>query len=237
MNKERIDNLLADIRVLEKLVSGMREEDFYMVSSFTQSFEQAHKVLVDIHSLEIERLETLRRQMEEHQKIIRSISSLKPATMPQPVPEPTPAPIAKEPKKEEVKVEEKPVVVIEEPQKTEEPAHRPKEVPVPPVVAPSFLPVQEKDIVAEKKTTVFLSEILEKKSLSDFRKAFSLNDRFRFKRELFNGDEAMMNKAISELNDVQSYDDSISYLRSELNWNTEDEAVGDFIKLLEKRFL
>ena len=79
--------------------------------------------------------------------------------------------------------------------------------------------------------------MLEKKNFSDFRKAFSLNDRFRFRRELFGGDEARMNKVINDLNDLHSYEDSVTYLNNELKWNIEDEAVADFIKLLEKRFL
>ena len=88
-----------------------------------------------------------------------------------------------------------------------------------------------------EKQGVFLSDILEKKNLSDFRKAFSLNDRFRFRRELFGGNEEKMNKAITDLNDIHSYEESVTYLNNELKWNIEDEAVADFIKLLEKRFL
>lgn len=84
---------------------------------------------------------------------------------------------------------------------------------------------------------ISLHEILEKKNLSDFRKAFSLNDRFRFRRDLFGGDESRMNQAISELNDIQTYEDSITYLHQVLKWNIEDEAIADFIQLLEKRFL
>ena len=82
-----------------------------------------------------------------------------------------------------------------------------------------------------------LTKLMEKKNFSDFRKAFSLNDRFRFRRELFGGDEARMNKVINDLNDLHSYEDSVTYLNNELKWNIEDEAVADFIKLLEKRFL
>ena len=91
--------------------------------------------------------------------------------------------------------------------------------------------------VTSEKQSVFLSDILEKKNLSDFRKAFSLNDRFRFRRELFGGNEEKMNKAITDLNDIHSYEESVTYLNNELKWNIEDEAVADFIKLLEKRFL
>ena len=91
--------------------------------------------------------------------------------------------------------------------------------------------------ISNERTGLFLNDLLEKNNLSDFRKAFSLNDRFRFRRELFGGDEERMNKAINELNELHLYEDSISYLNDELKWNIEDEAVADFIKLLEKRFL
>lgn len=99
------------------------------------------------------------------------------------------------------------------------------------------VPHKETDIVAEKKNTIFLSEILEKKQLSDFRKAISLNDHFRFRRELFGGDEKEMSKAIADLNELNTLEDSMSYLNGVLKWNMEDEAVAGFIQLLEKRFL
>lgn len=84
--------------------------------------------------------------------------------------------------------------------------------------------------------SISLNEVIQKKFLADFRKAFSLNDRFRFRRELFGGDEGRMNEAISDLNELQSFEESITYLDKKLKWNVEDEAVADFIKLLEKRF-
>ena len=92
--------------------------------------------------------------------------------------------------------------------------------------------------VANKLSTsgVSINEILERKNLSDFRKAFSLNDRFYFRRELFAGDEVRMNQVIADLNDIHSYENSIDYLDKELKWNIDDKAVSDFIKLIEKRF-
>ncbi|OAV75911.1 hypothetical protein Barb7_00428 [Bacteroidales bacterium Barb7] len=72
---------------------------------------------------------------------------------------------------------------------------------------------------------------------SDFRKAFSLNDRFLFRRELFGGNEERMSKAIAALNELPSYEESIAYLREELKWDTDNEVVTAFITLLEKRFL
>ena len=191
-NKEKIDYLLIDIRELEKLVAGMRDAEIYPASFFNQTFQLTHKVLKELHTLEEFQLEALRKQMEEHQRLIDSIPVSKPLQMPE----------------EKIVQETIPLKEIEIPHKT---------------------------ILADK-SSISLNDILEKKNLSDFRKAFSLNDRFRFRRELFGGNEEKMNKAIADLNDLSSYEESVTYLNKVLNWNIEDASVADFIKLLEKRF-
>ncbi|MCC8153392.1 MAG: hypothetical protein LIP01_03745 [Tannerellaceae bacterium] len=91
-------------------------------------------------------------------------------------------------------------------------------------------------LIPEKNTTS-LSDIMEKKQLADFRKAFSLNDRFYFLRELFAGDDIRMNEVIADLNEIQSLEDSLDYINNKMRWNPEDKPVADFILLLEKRFL
>lgn len=228
-NKEKIDYLLLDLKELETLIAGMRDAEVYPVSFFSQTFNLTHKVLNDLHSLETAQIEMLREQMEAHQALIQSLPN--PAAAPMPVvPEVQEEPVAetvivREP---EVKVEVKePVreIIIEKPE----------------IITPSAKPEKQAEAphkpITTEKQGVFLSDLLEKKNLSDFRKAFSLNDRFRFRRELFGGDEEKMNKAITDLNDIHSYEESVAYLNNELKWNIEDEAVADFIKLLEKRFL
>ncbi|WP_455638876.1 hypothetical protein [Parabacteroides sp.] len=230
-NKEKIDYLLLDLKELETLIAGMRDAEVYPVSFFSQTFNLTHKILNDLHSLETAQIEVLRKQMEAHQALIQSLPN--PVAAPMPVPEVVE--IQEEPKAEKPKVEE-PVkeVIVEQPEiiiKEKETVQPEKTVePEKPVEAP------RKPVTAEK-PGVFLNDLLEKKNLSDFRKAFSLNDRFRFRRELFGGDEDKMYKAVTDLNEINSYEESIAYLNNELKWNVEDEAVADFIKLLEKRFL
>jgi hypothetical protein len=85
-------------------------------------------------------------------------------------------------------------------------------------------------------TTRPLNEIIEKKALADIRRSLSLNDRFRYRRELFGGSDEQMNSALERLNAFTSADESISYIKNTLGWNTEDEAAAEFIKLIEKRF-
>ena len=219
-NKEKIDYLLLDIRELETLVAGMRDAEVYPVSFFGQTFDLTHKILKDLHALETAQIEMLRKQMEEHQALIQSIppSVATPVQTVQEASITAPAPIPA-----------KPEPVIQEQEIRQEPI--PVEEPETPAVEASG------KVIPAERPGLFLNDLLEKKNFSDFRKAFSLNDRFRFRRELFGGDEARMNKVINDLNDLHSYEDSVTYLNNELKWNIEDEAVADFIKLLEKRFL
>lgn len=228
-NKEKIDYLLLDIRELERLVAGMRDAEVYPMSFFGQTFDLTHKILKDLHSLEAAQIEMLRKQMEEHQALIQSIppSVATPVQTAQEPPVIASAPIQAE---AETIVEEPEVKQIVTEEVIKEVPH--EETPVEEPVA-----VQPEPVMPPERPGLFLNDLLEKKNLSDFRKAFSLNDRFRFRRELFGGDEARMNKAINDLNDLHSYEDSVTYLNNELKWNIEDEAVADFIKLLEKRFL
>ncbi|MDR1344922.1 MAG: hypothetical protein LBJ39_06170 [Tannerellaceae bacterium] len=106
----------------------------------------------------------------------------------------------------------------------------------PPSPAPSPAPTHTVDAMIAGKQTVSLNDALEKIKLSDFRKAFSLNDRFHFRQELFGGDEAKMNKAITDLNDIRSYEESVAYLNKSQNWDMKNAVVAGFLALLEKRF-
>jgi hypothetical protein len=101
-------------------------------------------------------------------------------------------------------------------------------------VIESALLLQETASSAEKQSAS-LNEALGG-GLSDFRKAFSLNDRFYFRKELFGDDEAKMNKILSDLNGIQSYEESVRYLNDKQGWGTENNAAPEFLKLLEKRF-
>ena len=139
-----------------------------------------------------------------------------------------PEPIAEEPKPAEEEV--KPI--IEEP--------KPIEEEVKPIAEEAKPAVSHKETPAEptvaKPQPNSLNDLLERQHLSDFRKAFSLNDRFRFRRELFSGSETLMNQVIADLNEIKSYEESIAYINKVLHGSVEEEAMADFLQLIEKRF-
>lgn len=97
----------------------------------------------------------------------------------------------------------------------------------PPVASSSF----------REKAETSLNDKMEKAKLTDLRKAFTLNDRFRFCRELFGGDEQQMNRVISELNETASYGQALVLLKNVTDWDFENDSVIDFLKLVERRFL
>jgi hypothetical protein len=92
-------------------------------------------------------------------------------------------------------------------------------------------------IPAEGSAPPSVNDAMEKRKLSDLRKAFSLNDRFLYRRELFGGNEEVMNRVITALNNKTSYKESILFLEEKLKWDFTNPTVKDFIKILEIRFL
>lgn len=112
-------------------------------------------------------------------------------------------------------VAEEPVVV--------EPVAEIPEAPVPPV-APEVI---EEEPVAEEPAA---SEAVENTKLL---RAFTLNDKFRFRRELFNGDIEDFADTLSLLAHMPSYAEAVDYLTNDLLWDTRNPNVEDFFAILK----
>jgi len=82
-----------------------------------------------------------------------------------------------------------------------------------------------------------VSEVAEKNKLDDLRKSFSINDRFRYRRELFDSNEERMYRAIANLNTKTTLKDAMQFIEDNLHWDLTSSAARDFVKVLEKRFL
>ena len=117
--------------------------------------------------------------------------------------------------------EEKPVVAVTEEGKKEEPT----------IVEE---PVVEAVVKEEEPKSVVLGESL--KLSAGLRHAISLNDSFRFSRELFGGNIDLMNRVIEQISVMSSYKTAVAFLSSKVELNEEKEAVNDFLELLKKFF-
>lgn len=68
------------------------------------------------------------------------------------------------------------------------------------------------------------------------RPLFSVNDRFRFRRELFSGSDDDFNAALGLAATMDSYDEAENYFFSELEWNPEDSVVMEFMEILHRYY-
>lgn len=74
------------------------------------------------------------------------------------------------------------------------------------------------------------------KKVDDIRQAISLGDRFRFQRELFRNNGEDMNKTLSYINMLATYNEVISFLLSKYGWQEDNEAVQDFFQIIKRKF-
>ncbi len=95
-------------------------------------------------------------------------------------------------------------------------------------------PVDETVVKEEEPKSAVLGESL--KLSAGLRHAISLNDSFRFSRELFGGNTDLMNRVIEQISVMSSYKTAVAFLSSKVELNEEKEAVNDFLELLKKYF-
>lgn len=143
-------------------------------------------------------------------------------------PIPVAAPIVPEaPKAEIPAVEEMPAV-------EEEPIAEPIVEPVAePVAEPIAEPQPEPELFEEPASP---KAVLYGKPVSDIRQAISLGDRFLYQRELFGQNAELMQRTLTDLNDLHSFDEAISYIMTHFQWDTESSTYQQFIVTLHRRF-
>ena len=125
-------------------------------------------------------------------------------------------------------VVEKPVEVVtaplEEPKPAVEP--QPKSNIEEPVIKEE--PAQEKE-QASPKAAVY------GKAVDDIRQAISLGDRFLYQRELFGQNAELMQRTLTELNALGSFDEAMNYI-AQFGWDQESNSYQQFIVTLHRRF-
>lgn len=143
-----------------------------------------------------------------------------------------PAPVQPEPEPE---AEPEPVVVT----MTEEVA----EVNEPETVAGTAEPEPEQpeadarpEVKSEAKAEMRVDEMLTRREARELRKAFTLNDKFRFRRELFNNDNDKFRETLERIERMQSNDEAVAYMTEVLGWNLDEEAPSDFAATVANHF-
>lgn len=155
-----------------------------------------------------------------------------------PMPEPVSAAAAEEEEEEEEEIvvgnpekDEEPVIVPEAPEMPE-----PEQLELPEVTVE---PAQSAEVSMKIETNTASTPILAEriKTAGDLRRSISLNDSFRFSRELFGGSMEQMNHVLQQIGEMHSLDAALVFLSSKIKVEEENEAKADLVELLKKYFI
>lgn len=150
----------------------------------------------------------------------------------QAVPEPEDAPeaiaesaLTEETEDAEVTVAETPVPATPAPAAA--PAPSPAEVPAP-------APAEPQPVQTEPAAT--LDERIARDRAKDIFKAFTLNDKFRFRRELFRNSQQEFDDTLEIISGMSSLDEAEEYFYEDLCWDPDNEHVKAFMEVVAKHF-
>ena len=155
-----------------------------------------------------------------------------------PMPEPVSAAAAAAAEEEEEEIvvgnpekDEEPVIVPEAPEMPE-----PEQLELPEVTVE---PAQSAEVSMKIETNTASTPILAEriKTAGDLRRSISLNDSFRFSRELFGGSMEQMNHVLQQIGEMHSLDAALVFLSSKIKVEEENEAKADLVELLKKYFI
>ena len=155
---------------------------------------------------------------------------------------PMPEPVSAAAEEEEEEEEEE--IVVGNPEKDEEPVIVPEAPEMPeseqlelPEV--TVEPAQSAEVSMKIETNTASTPILAEriKTAGDLRRSISLNDSFRFSRELFGGSMEQMNHVLQQIGEMHSLDAALVFLSSKIKVEEENEAKVDLVELLKKYFI
>ena len=63
-----------------------------------------------------------------------------------------------------------------------------------------------------------------------------LNDRFRFRHDLFSDDNDLFRETIDILNTLEDFEKAVDFLDKKFNWDPEDATVVYFYDIIKPKF-
>lgn len=96
------------------------------------------------------------------------------------------------------------------------------------------VPTVNDTLAAETQLT--LDEKLARERAADISKAFTLNDRFRFRRELFRNSDEEFRETLEAIGSMADMDEAEDYFFNDLCWDASDPVVKEFMAIVAKHF-
>lgn len=102
-----------------------------------------------------------------------------------------------------------------------------------------YVPYKEPSIPQSRPSAsepIKLDEKLARENSRNLRKAFSLNDKFRFRRELFSNSDILMNETLDAIEAMSSINEATDYFYTDLKWDKSNQDVADFVEIITHHF-
>lgn len=80
------------------------------------------------------------------------------------------------------------------------------------------------------------SNIVSEENESRGKLVFSINDKFRFRKELFGDSDVDFNNTLVLVASMENYDEAEDYFVNEQGWNTSKESVKEFLDIIKRYF-
>lgn len=93
------------------------------------------------------------------------------------------------------------------------------------------------ELLDDEEEGLTLDEALQRSMSRDLRRAFSLNDRFRYRRELFGNSDVEMNDTLNLVETMHSFGEAEEFFYGDLEWDRESPEVKDFMTIIKNHFL
>ena len=93
------------------------------------------------------------------------------------------------------------------------------------------------EIISQDRDVLRVDELLQLHTSKDIKKAFTLNDKFRFCRELFGNCEARFIDTIDLLSAMPTIEEALEYLYVDMGWDSDNDDVKDFVVIITNHFI
>ncbi|MDR3326656.1 MAG: hypothetical protein LBT04_00730 [Prevotellaceae bacterium] len=237
-DKLLITLIQKDIRELEILTQGLEQMLSYPQILIDLSISKAQNIVDCLQKLplpvaEKNEIEVIKEERIEHkQDSVQQEPEKKEAEEIQtPVQEP-----------EILLVEKEPEIEIEQEEIRPEKIETIENVETPVVeekiwIEPKDKNLPEINILNDKLTNTdnSLAGNISKHKITDIKQAISIADRFRFQRELFEGNGEKLSGALTDFNKMENFQQAQSYISTKLKWDMESEVVQEFMEILQRR--
>ena len=105
-----------------------------------------------------------------------------------------------------------------------------------PVAEPVEAPVEELEVRSEELGVKEPEPVAEAQVLRNLMSIIGLNDRFRFRHDLFSDSNDLFKETIEILNTIENFENAVDYLQGKFNWNEEDATVVYFYDIIKPKF-